>query len=58
MFSHGKNALLAGVVVLCGMAMSARADIVFNFNSLSPGVQTPRSQPTWTAYSVAPVALP
>lgn len=37
MFIHGKNALLAGLVVLWGTAMSARADIVFNFNSLSPG---------------------
>ena len=37
MFIQGKQALLAGLVVLCGTAMSARADIVFNFNSLSPG---------------------
>jgi hypothetical protein len=37
MFIHGKNALLAGLIVLCGAAMSARADIVFNFNSLAPG---------------------
>lgn len=32
-----KNMLLAGAVLLCGTAISARADIVFNFNSLSPG---------------------
>ncbi len=37
MFANVKNMLLAGAVVLCGSAMSARADIVFNFNSLSAG---------------------
>lgn len=35
MFASLKNMLLAGAVLLCGMAMSARADIVFNFNSPS-----------------------
>ena len=35
MFASLKNMLLAGAVLLCGTAMSARADIVFNFNSPS-----------------------
>ena len=37
MYASLKNMFLVGVVVLCGTAMSARADIVFNFNSLSAG---------------------
>ena len=37
MYASLKNMFLAGVIVLCGTAMSARADIVFNFNSLSAG---------------------
>ncbi len=37
MFANLKNMLLAGAVVLCGTAMCARADIVFDFNSLTPG---------------------
>jgi hypothetical protein len=32
-----RNTFLAGVILLCGTAVSARADIVFTFNSLSPG---------------------
>jgi len=37
MIASVKNMLLAGAVLLCGTAMSARADIVFNFNSLAAG---------------------
>lgn len=37
MYASIKNMFLGGVVLLCGTAMSARADLVFNFNSLSPG---------------------
>jgi hypothetical protein len=37
MLTSVKNMLLAGAVLLCGTAISARADIVFNFNSLAAG---------------------
>ena len=37
MYAIMKNTFLAGAVVLCATAMSARADMTFNFNTLSPG---------------------
>ena len=38
-----KNMLLAGVVLLCGTAMSARADIVVTFDNSGPGALAPGS---------------